>query len=128
MAEISWAWLRNFSDPVLLTRLNTGHVFEITSGGYGVVIEQTTPVKSFPGHAIHNSNIVDMRADRHLVMRELYIIIILCRSYYWMSSTILFLVSLAFFFPLSSLLKKANSNAHYLVVWNRSMRASASYA
>ena len=57
----------HFLDPVLLTRLYTGHVFEITSGGKGVVLGQTSPVKSFPGHAIHNPKIVDMRADRDAV-------------------------------------------------------------
>ena len=62
----------NFPNPVLLTRLYTGHVFEITSGGNGVVLGQTTRVKSFPGHAIHVPKIVDMPADRHLVMREHY--------------------------------------------------------
>ena len=58
-----------------MTHLYTGHVFEKTSGGNGVVLGQTTPIKSFPGHAIHNLKIVDMCADCHLVMPEHYVVL-----------------------------------------------------
>ena len=44
------------------------------------MLGQTTPVKSFPSHAINDPNIVDMGADRQLMMREPY--------YYCASSTI----------------------------------------
>ena len=36
------------------------------------MLGQITSVSSFPGHAIHNQ-IVDVCADRHLVMREHYV-------------------------------------------------------
>ena len=36
------------------------------------MLGQSTPVKSFPSHAINDPKIVDTRADRQLMTREHY--------------------------------------------------------
>ena len=43
------------------------------------MLGQTTPVKSFPYHAINIPKNVDLRADRQLMTREHYYYYICCR-------------------------------------------------
>ena len=45
------------------------------------MLGQSTPVKSFPSHAINDPKIVDTRADRQLMTREhYYYVYMICNS------------------------------------------------
>ena len=43
----------------------------------GVMLGQSTPVKSFQSHAINDPKLVDTRADRQLMTREHYYLILI---------------------------------------------------